>query len=248
MTSTVDDPGDLRSPAARGLWLLPTYGVSLALSTLTLQPDVREDFAGYARYVTTDWFLASHLGLSVGGAAVAVLGVVAAAVFLSRGPARRAALTGVVLTIVAQVYLAASFGGASFVQPGIGRAHLRGVPGVAELNADTAYGPALVATAIGAVLLLGVASVTLGTAIARTSPRLRWAGTGYAVALPLFSVAGVLGLPAGTQPALGLLLAASTVVLARRLPAEVAGVLPAAPRQPRPPSRAHAHSTSLGER
>jgi hypothetical protein len=51
--------------AARiGLWLLPVYGILLGLSTLTHQPPI-EDFDAYARYVTTDVFLVSHLGASI---------------------------------------------------------------------------------------------------------------------------------------------------------------------------------------
>jgi len=59
--------------AARiGLWLLPAYGILLGLGTLTHQPPI-EDFDAYARYITTDVFLVSHLGASIFGAALAVL-------------------------------------------------------------------------------------------------------------------------------------------------------------------------------
>ena len=218
MTGTVNENRGLRGPASVGLWLLPAYGILLALSTITHQPSVETDFTGYARYVTTDQFLISHLVASIGGAALATLGVMSAVVFLAAGRARRLALTGGVVTVVANVYLAATFGAASFVQPGIGRAFLRGMPGAQELNADTAYGPALVVTIAASLVTLLVGTILLGTAIARTAPALRWVGIGYAVSLVVFSFSGVLGFGAGTQPAAGLLLAASTVVLARRLP------------------------------
>jgi hypothetical protein len=130
MTRTVNQDRGLRGPATVGLWLLPAYGVLLALSTITHQPSVETDFPGYARYVTTDQFLISHLVASIGGAALATLGIMSAVVFLAAGRARRLALTGAVVTVVANVYLAATFGAASFVQPGIGRAFLRGMPGV----------------------------------------------------------------------------------------------------------------------
>jgi hypothetical protein len=64
--------------ARLGLWLIPVYGVLLALSTLTHQPDYDTDFQSYAEYITTDRFLASHLGASIAGAALGLLGVVAA--------------------------------------------------------------------------------------------------------------------------------------------------------------------------
>jgi hypothetical protein len=63
-------------------------------------------------------------------------------------------LIGTIITVIAQVYLASAFGSAAFVQPGIGRAYLRGETAAAQaLNADTAYGPAFMATAGFAVLL-----------------------------------------------------------------------------------------------
>lgn len=223
MSPTIDQDPRMRRSAAAGLWLLPAYGLLLALSTITQQPDVDSDFAGYARYVTTDHFLVSHLVASIGGAALAVLGVTAAMPFLVRGRARRPALVGMVLTVVAAVYLSAAFGSAAFVQPGVGRAYLRGLPGAEALNADTAYGQALTTTIGVAVLVFTVAAITFGTAVARTAPELRWAGIGYAVTLPLFAVSGMLGISAGTQPAAGVLFAVATAVLARRLPAVAAG-------------------------
>jgi hypothetical protein len=218
MTRTVNQDRGLRGPAAVGLWLLPAYGVLLALSTITHQPSVETDFPGYARYVTTDQFLISHLVASIGGAALVTLGIMSVVVFLAAGRARRLALTGAVVTVVANVYLAATFGAASFVQPGIGRAFLRGMPGVEDLNADTAYGPVLVATIAASLVTLLMGTILVGIAISRTAPALRWVGIGYAVSLVIFSFSGVLGFGAGVQPAAGMLLAASTVVLARRLP------------------------------
>jgi len=91
MTRTVNQTPGLQRPATLGLWLLPVYGLLLAVSTVTQEPDVETDFAGYARYITTGEFLLSHLVASIGGAALAVLGVMAAAVFLAAGGARRLA-------------------------------------------------------------------------------------------------------------------------------------------------------------
>jgi len=83
LNNAVKQPGR----AARiGLWLLPAYGFLLGLSTLTHQPPVA-DFDAYARYVTTDVFLVSHLGASILGAALAVLGVVAVTAYLVSGRA-----------------------------------------------------------------------------------------------------------------------------------------------------------------
>ena len=202
--------------AARiGLWLLPVYGILLGLSTLTHQPPI-EDFDAYARYITTDVFLVSHLGASIFGAALAVLGVVAVTAYLVSGRSARLAVAGLVLTTIANIFLSAAFGSAAFVQPGIGRAYLAGVEGMPALNADTAYGPALGATALSATLLFVVSAVVLGIAIARTHRRLRAVGVAYAALLPVFAISGFL--LSAVQSAAGFAVAIATAVLAVQLP------------------------------
>jgi hypothetical protein len=223
MSRITDNP--LTGRAARiGLWSLPLYGVLLGLSTLTHQPSV-DDFDAYARYVTTGAFLVSHLGASIFGAGMAILGAIAVTAYLVRGRAARTAVAGLVLTTVTNVFMSAAFGSAAFAQPGIGRAHLDGVDGMAAINADTAYGPALFATALTSTFFLIVAAVVLGTAIARTSRRLHWHGIAYAVLLPAFAVSGFV-LPA-VQPFAGFALAAATAALAVRLPRTAVTAAPA---------------------
>lgn len=58
--------------ASKGrVWLLPAFGLLLALSTIRQQPPVQTDFEGYAGFVTTGEFLLNHLVASIGGAALA---------------------------------------------------------------------------------------------------------------------------------------------------------------------------------
>ena len=210
-----------------GLWLLPAYGLLLGLSTLTHQPSV-DDFDAYARYITTDVFLVSHLGASILGAALAVLGVVAVTAYLVTGRAAGLAVAGLVLTTVANIYLSAAFGSAAFVQPGIGRAHLAGAAGMPALNADTAYGPALAATAVGASILLIASAIVLGIAIARTHRRLRWVGVAWAVLLSLFAISNFV-LPI-VQSAAGFAVAVAGAVLAIQLPRTVEAAAPVGSR------------------
>jgi len=210
-----------------GLWLLPAYGLLLGLSTLTHQPPV-DDFDAYARYITTNVFLVSHLGASILGAALAVLGVVAVTAYLVSGRAAGLAVAGLVLTTVANIYLSAAFGSAAFVQPGIGRAHLAGAEGMPALNADTAYGPALAATAVGASILLIASAIVLGIAIARTHRRLRGVGVAWAVLLPLFAISNFV-LPI-VQSAAGFAVAVAGAVLAIQLPRTVEAAAPVGPR------------------
>lgn len=201
--------------ARAGLWLLPVYGVLLALSTLTQQPDYDIDFRGYAEYVTTDRFLVSHLGASIGGAALGVLGVVATLAFLARGRAATGAILGAACFVVGNVLFAALFGVAAFAQPAIGEAFLDGTPGVRVLN-DNVYGTPLFATAGIGFLFFLAGAILLGVAIARTGRPLKWVGIGFAASLVLF-VLGFLLLEIA-QPVGGALFAVIGVALALRLP------------------------------
>ena len=207
--------------ACKGVWLLPAFGLLLALSTIRQQPPVQSDFEGYARFVTTGEFLLSHLVASIGGAALAILGVCSVFVLLAGGRFRRAALVGTIITVIAQVYLASAFCSAAFVKPGIGRAYLRGETAAAQtLNADTAYGPAFMATAGFAVLLWLIGTVFLVVALIRISPRLRVAGILYALSAPLFIWSGQVDLIPLQQALAGLLLTVAAVIIALRLPKE----------------------------
>jgi hypothetical protein len=198
-----------------GLWLLPVYGAMLAVSTLTHQPSFRTDFPGYARYITTDIFLASHLILTIGGAALGSIGVVSALLYLVRGRAGTTAYIGGAMTLAANFASTSVFGAAAFAQPAIGRAYLAGMDGVIELNADV-YGPTLDAMAGAGILLFILGGIVFGTAIARTSRPLRWFGVVYVLAFVTFMVSGVF-FPLG-QTISAAALAAVSAVVAWRLP------------------------------
>jgi hypothetical protein len=201
--------------ARRGIWLLPVYALLLALSTVTHQPDYTTDFAGYSRYVTTGGFLASHLVASILGAALGVVGTVSLAVLLARGRSATPAMLGLACTLVGNVLFTAIFAAAAFAQPAIGQAWLDGAHSVAESVNSAVYGPPLFATfAVGAPLFIAGA-ILLGVAVVRRSPKMRWAGIGYAVFLPLFLVSGFLF--DVVQPLMAVFLLAATVVIARRL-------------------------------
>jgi hypothetical protein len=204
--------------ARAGLWLLPIYGVLLALSTLTQQPDYSTDFRGYAEYVTTDRFLISHLGASIAGAALGLLGVLALLAFLTRGPAVTPAIVGTALTIVGNVGNIALFGVAAFAQPAIGRAYLDGAQGIPDLN-DDVYGTPLFATAGVGILCFVAGAILVGVAIARTARPLRWVGVGYAASLALFPI--LFFSFAAAAPVAAAVFAAVAVVVAVRLPRRI---------------------------
>ena len=208
-----------RRLAALGLWLLPVYALLLALSTLTHEPDHAEDFEAWSRYVTTDIFVVSHLGASILGAGLGVVGTVCAMVLMLRGPAARSALVAAALTIIGNVLLTSVFAAAAYAQPAIGRAFLDGMPGAEGLY-DEVYGaPLFTALGLGALAFVAGA-LLLGRAIARTSPSLRWAGWTYGAALVLFFLTAFT--VAVLQPVAAAVACAAAVVVAIRLPTDVA--------------------------
>ncbi len=108
---------------------------------------------------------------------------------------------------------ASVFGAAAFFQPAVGRAFLDGQDAFARSINDDVYGPELIATVGVGLLLMVVGAVLLGRAAARSGVAPAWAGWLFAVAVPVFALAGftleVL------QPVAGVLVAASGVALAR---------------------------------
>lgn len=199
-----------------GVWGLPVYGVLLALSTITHQPDYTIDFPEYASYVTTDTFLASHLVASIGGAAVGVIGIVCVAVLLvAYGTRPGRTMLGGALSVAGNVVSTSIFGVATFAQPAIGRAYQAGTTqAVEDLNADV-YGTELAITAVVGLLLFIAGAIMLGLAMVRADRRLRWPGIVYAVSLPVFVVAGFTVVV--LQPLAAVALTVATVFLAARM-------------------------------
>src|SRR5712664_2616374 len=127
-------PGDKTETLARdldrttrwGLWALPVWAVLLFVGTVDHQPDTRTDFAGFARYVTTPEFLASHIVASIIGAAIGVLGLLALFMFLALRVRSRLAVAGLAMAVAGNVLLTAVFGLAAFGQVAVGRLYLAG--------------------------------------------------------------------------------------------------------------------------
>ena len=195
------------------VWLLPVWGLLLAVSTVTHQPDYKTDFEGYADYVTTTPFLVSHLVASIGGAALGVIGAVALAVALAGTPTARTALRGMSAFVAGQVLMTVGFGVAAVFQPAIGRAFQDGNDAVARAVNEDVYGPEVFGTIGVGLLLFVVGAALLGTAAARSGVGPVWAGRVLAIAAPVFAVAGfTLEI---LQPVAGLAIAVSAAALAR---------------------------------
>jgi hypothetical protein len=213
--ATTDQREDVLGWLGAALWLLPLSTLLLALTTLTHEPDHAEDFAAWSEYVTTGIFRLSHVAGSILGAALGLVGVVAALIFLVHGSRARSAFLGTALTVVANIFYSSVFGIAAFTQPAMGLAFLAGEGDMRGFYDDVYGGPMLVTFAVGSLAWLAGAGL-LGLAVAGTAPELRWAGRGYAAAMVLFPVLGfsVWAL----QPVAGLVAAVSATVIALRLP------------------------------
>ena len=203
----------LRRWARNCVWLLPAWGLLLAVSTITHQPDYKTDFESYADYVTTTPFLLSHLFASIGGAALAVIGAIALVALLAGTPAAPTALWGLAAFSAAQVLTASVFGVAAFFQPAVGRAFLNGQDAVARSINDDVYGPEVFAMAGAGILLMIVGAALLARAARGSGMAPVWAAWLFALAVPVFAVSGLM--LEVFQPIAGLLIAVGAGVLAR---------------------------------
>jgi hypothetical protein len=215
MKATSVSQENLDRYARMGLWALPLFGLANFIGTLSSQPNYNKDFPGYARYISTSPFLASHLAASIFGAGIGILGFTALFVYLVRGSDRPGiALAAFVMTIVGSMGLVALFGLAAFAQRAIGKAYLAGHHDVVGVN-STVYGTPLFVTAGVALVLfcVGVILFAIAIAISGSESLPRLAGVLFAVAVPVFAIGSLLGGPIG--PIGALLEMGSTIWIAR---------------------------------
>jgi hypothetical protein len=94
----------MRNNAANaGMFALPLYALLLLVGTLTPQPDQAIDPEAWARFVSTDSYLLTHIATNVAGSVLVILGTFALAVLISsRAP--RSAVVGMVLSVIGQVF------------------------------------------------------------------------------------------------------------------------------------------------
>ena len=198
-----------------GLVALPAYGLLLAGSTLTPQPDQALDPAAWAQFVTGP-YLAQHLLTNVVGAVLVVLGTVALGAFLASGRAARLALPGMVVAVAGQVLLMVPGVISTFVTPAIGAAYLDGNTDVMALQIQNTVTPIFLV----ALVLTVAGNVILGVDVWRSGLAARWAGALWAAAGVVFYLAGAFlglattGASLPTQPVGGLMMAASGAAIA----------------------------------
>ena len=158
-----------------GLLGLPIYGALTFLSSLDPQPDPNTHYEAWARFVTTDHYLYTHLFASGLGLIFVIFGTIALGAYLIGSRAGRMGLVGMVVTLFGSLLFLMVGGVSIFAVPKEGQAYLAGIKGYSELPtilADTALLPTF---GVGMLLML-VGNVLLGVAVWRSGMLPRWAG------------------------------------------------------------------------
>lgn len=194
-----------------GLWALPLYGALTAWATLDPQPDESTDPEGWARFVSTNSYLVSHLVGSTGGTILAILGTIALGAYLAGGRSAKLGVAAMVVAVAGHAILLVPAALSTFATPAIGRAYLAGFTDVMQI----AFSPAVEATFMLGLLLALVGNILLGVAMWRSGLLPRWVGAVWAISALVFYVLGVVlgqattGASLPTQPVGALLIVIS---------------------------------------
>ena len=183
-----------------GLVALPLYGALTLWSSLEPQPNPAEDYGAWARFVTTDEYVLTHvLGTGL-GVILAIFGTFALGAHLSSTPTARLGLSAMVTAVFGQsIFL--FFGGVSaFGSPMEGQAYLAGMS--LDQLPDSPASNLQTIVLLTAIVLAFVGNVLLGFAIWRSGSLPRWAGILWiAAALLMYPFGIVLGaLTTGATP------------------------------------------------
>jgi hypothetical protein len=216
-----------------GLWALPIYGVANLVGTFSSQPDYHKDFPAYARYIHTPSFLASHLGASMLGTGVGMLGFTALFVYLASRLRSGVPTAAFITTVLGSVYMVAMFGVAAFAQPAIGKAFLAGHHDAIALNSSV-YGTPTNLTAAAGMVLFFAGMILYAIAIARSRSLPRNAGILLAASFPIFAIGSMTGITVlSTVGALGEVASAIWIARSASPPGSDARVI--RHQEPQPP-------------
>jgi ABC-type proline/glycine betaine transport system permease subunit len=116
-----------------GLLGLPLYAALSFYSSLDPQPDPNTHYDAWARYVTTDHYVLSHLFASDIGLILAIFGTFALGVYLSRSRAGRMGLTAMVAAVFGSALFLPVMGISAFAAPKEGQAYLAGIEEYSQL-------------------------------------------------------------------------------------------------------------------
>ena len=195
-----------------GLLALPISGLLTAWATLTPQPNPSTEFEAWSSFVTTTYFMLTHLLGTMLGIILLIFGVIALGAYLAKwGRSGRLGLVAMVITIAANMLFLPITGWAAFGEPAVGRAYLSGIEEAMQFNPGVDFTVIFLLS----ILLAFIGNVLLGIAVWRSRTLPKWAGAIWIVWAVMFYVAGVLyglfflGSSPPTQPLGSLLMAIS---------------------------------------
>ncbi len=163
-----------------GVWALPVYGLLTLWATFTHEPDRRNEVEAYARFLSTDIYLAHHLLGSILGTILAIFGVIALAAYLANSRVGRLALLAMVSSVAGNCLILTLFGFSTIVSPVIGKLYLAGQPGAMEVNEAIFSTTAILIISVTGLVLYLVGAILLGVAVWRSGTLPKWAGALYA--------------------------------------------------------------------
>jgi hypothetical protein len=187
--------------------------VLLFLATLTHQPDPATEFEAYARYITTDRFLVSHVVASIVGAGFGTIGFVGLFISLVATRVTRLSVLALLAAVFGNTLVISVFGVAAFTQPAIGDAYLAGETARAVAFDKDVYSGPLFATAGAGLLLFAVGIAAFGIAAQRSRLYPPFAGIGFTIGGLLFAIIGFLFVDL-LQPVGAMLMALSSAAMA----------------------------------
>src|ERR671911_938258 len=126
-------PQDTASWIRLGLLALPLYGALTFWSSLDSQPDPNTDYEAWARFVTTDHYVLTHVLGSILGLILSIFGTFALGAYLAKSRAGRMGLVAMVITVFGSALFLPGMGVSAFATPEEGQAYLAGIEGLAEL-------------------------------------------------------------------------------------------------------------------
>jgi hypothetical protein len=162
-----------------GLLGLPLYGALTFWSSLHPQPDPNTHFEAWSRYVTTDYYVLTHVLGSGLGLILAIFGTFALGAYLAGSRAGRMGLVAMAITVFASALFLMPMGVSTFSAPHEGQAYLAGIEEYDKLPmifADTM----LMVSSLLVIVFAFVGNVLLGVAVWRSGTLPRWAGALWA--------------------------------------------------------------------
>ena len=162
-----------------GLLGLPLYGALTFWSSLHPQPDPNTRFEAWSRYVTTDYYVLTHVLGSGLGLILAIFGTFALGAYLATSRAGRLGLVSMAITVFATALFLMPMGVSTFSAPHEGQAYLAGIEEFNKLPmifADTLF----MASSLLVIVLGFAGNVLLGIAVWRSGILPRWAGALWA--------------------------------------------------------------------